>query len=54
MNIKRFLVLRLCLAAPMVQADVCNDLNAIANGWNDIAIALERDAGEGIESLDVD
>jgi len=54
MNIKRFLVLGLCLAAPMVQADVCNDLNAIANGWNDIANALERDAGEGIENLDVD
>ena len=54
MRIQQTLLLALLILAPAAHADVCDDVNDIANGWNEIANALEEDAGEGLEDLDLD
>ena len=43
----------LLLAGPAL-ADVCDNIDDLADGWAAIADALEADAGEEIEDLDVD
>lgn len=50
-----FLVLALLALTPAaVHADICDDINDIAEGWNAIANALEETAGEDLEDLDLD
>jgi hypothetical protein len=39
--------------APVVAADICNDINDLSNGWNAIANALEQNADEDVGDLDV-
>lgn len=53
MKIQQTLLLALLILAPAAHADICDDINDIANGWNEIANALEEDAGEGLEDLDL-
>lgn len=49
------LTLTLLLLAPVAAlADVCNDINDVANGWNAIANALEDSGDDGLEDLDLD
>lgn len=48
------LLLVLLVLAPAAHADICDDINTIADGWNAIANALEETADEGIEDLDLD
>ena len=47
------LVLALLVLTPAAYADICDDINDIANDWNAIANALEVDADEGLEDLDL-
>ncbi|MEM7356559.1 MAG: hypothetical protein AAF657_37430, partial [Acidobacteriota bacterium] len=42
------------LAPGAAMADVCDDVNDVANGWNAIANALEDSADEDLESLDLE
>lgn len=42
------------LAPSAAMADVCDDVNDVANGWNAIANALEDSADEDLESLDLE
>ncbi len=37
--------------APM---GICDDINEVSNGWNAIANALEENAGDDLEDLDVE
>ena len=54
MRFQQLLLLALLLLAPVTaHADACDDLNDVANGWNAIANALEVDADEGIEDLNM-
>lgn len=48
------LLLALLVLAPAAHADICDDINDIANGWNAIANALEDSADEGLEDLDLE
>lgn len=48
-----FLVALLVLAPAAAHADVCDDINDIANGWNAIADALEQNADDGLDDLDL-
>ena len=47
----------LCLSTPATaatfEAQICDDINAISNGWTAIANALEETAGDDIGDLDV-
>ena len=53
MRIRLTLLLALLALATAAHADVCDDINDIADGWNAIAEALEDDAEEGLEDLDL-
>ena len=49
------LALLLCwMPASAAMADICNDVNDLANSWNHIANLLEEDAGEDVGDLDVE
>ena len=55
MKIRSSLLLALLLLAPAtLHADICDDINDIANAWNAIADTLEVDAEEDLEDLDLD
>ena len=44
----------LLLATPAAHADICEDVNDLANAWNAVANALEQDASEDVGDLDVE
>ncbi len=55
MTTRHTIFLALLVLVPVtVHADVCDDINDIANGWNVIANTLEDAGDEGLEDLDLD
>lgn len=47
-------ILTAVLGAPVVaHADVCNNINDLANDWTEVANLLEETAGEDVGDLDV-
>ncbi len=54
--LRRLVVLAaFCLFLPAAaEAQICDDINTISNGWNAVANALEETAGEDIGDLDVE
>ncbi len=54
MTLRLTLLLALFVLAPAAHADFCDDINDIADGWSAIADALEDNADEGLEDLDLD